>query len=52
MGWGGRFLVGALVALSASSAAALSNPNSFCVGDPWHEQLVNQGIGYTACTTG
>jgi hypothetical protein len=24
----------------------------FCVGEPWNEQLVNQGIGYTACTTG
>ncbi|RDJ22950.1 nitrate ABC transporter substrate-binding protein [Bosea caraganae] len=24
----------------------------FCVGDPWHEQLVNQNIGYTALTTG
>ncbi|RXT56485.1 bicarbonate-binding protein [Bosea sp. Tri-44] len=24
----------------------------FCVGDPWHEQLVNQNIGYTAVTTG
>ncbi|WP_332686482.1 CmpA/NrtA family ABC transporter substrate-binding protein [Bosea sp. (in: a-proteobacteria)] len=24
----------------------------FCVGDPWHEQLVNQKIGYTALTTG
>ena len=34
VGWGGRFLVGALVALVASSAAGLSNPNSFCVGDP------------------
>ena len=20
----------------------------FCVGEPWNEQLVNQGIGYTA----
>ena len=25
---------------------------AFCVGEPWNEQLVNQGIGYTACTTG
>jgi nitrate/nitrite transport system substrate-binding protein len=24
----------------------------FCVGEPWNEQLVNQDIGYTACTTG
>ena len=24
----------------------------FCVGEPWNEQLVNQGIGYTALTTG
>jgi nitrate/nitrite transport system substrate-binding protein len=24
----------------------------FCVGEPWNEQLVNQGIGFTACTTG
>jgi nitrate/nitrite transport system substrate-binding protein len=24
----------------------------FCVGEPWNEQLVNQGIGYTAVTTG
>ena len=23
----------------------------FCVGEPWNEQLVNQGIGYTAVTT-
>ena len=26
--------------------------DAFCVGEPWNEQLVNQGIGYTACTTG
>jgi nitrate/nitrite transport system substrate-binding protein len=25
---------------------------AFCVGEPWNEQLVNQGIGYSACTTG
>lgn len=25
---------------------------AFCVGEPWNEQLVNQAIGYTACTTG
>ena len=24
----------------------------FCVGEPWNEQLVNQNIGFTACTTG
>ncbi len=24
----------------------------FCVGEPWNEQLVNQGIGFTALTTG
>lgn len=24
----------------------------FCVGEPWNAQLVNQGIGYTAITTG
>ncbi len=23
----------------------------FCVGEPWNGQLVNQGIGYTACNT-
>jgi len=25
---------------------------AFCVGEPWNEQLVNQGIGYSAVTTG
>jgi len=25
---------------------------TFCVGEPWNAQLVNQKIGYTACTTG
>src|ERR1700751_3843083 len=25
---------------------------AFCVGEPWNEQLVHQGIGYTAVTTG
>jgi nitrate/nitrite transport system substrate-binding protein len=30
----------------------VGNMDAFCVGDPWHEQLVNQNIGYTACTTG
>ncbi|MBC8131149.1 MAG: ABC transporter substrate-binding protein [Rhizobiaceae bacterium] len=24
----------------------------FCVGEPWHEQLVNQDLGYNALTTG
>jgi nitrate/nitrite transport system substrate-binding protein len=24
----------------------------FCVGEPWNAQLVNQGLGYTACNTG
>ena len=26
--------------------------DAFCVGEPWNEQLVNQGIGITATTTG
>jgi nitrate/nitrite transport system substrate-binding protein len=26
--------------------------DAFCVGEPWNEQLVNQDIGFTACTTG
>jgi nitrate/nitrite transport system substrate-binding protein len=26
--------------------------DAFCVGEPWNEQLVNQSIGFTACTTG
>lgn len=26
--------------------------DALCVGEPWNAQLVNQGIGYTACTTG
>lgn len=25
---------------------------AFCVGEPWNDQLVHQGIGYTALTTG
>jgi nitrate/nitrite transport system substrate-binding protein len=25
--------------------------DAFCVGEPWNGQTVNQGIGYTACTT-
>jgi hypothetical protein len=34
VGRGGRFLVCALATLIAGPAAALSSPNSFCVGDP------------------
>jgi nitrate/nitrite transport system substrate-binding protein len=30
----------------------VGNMDAFCVGEPWNEQLVNQGIGYTAATTG
>jgi len=26
--------------------------DAFCVGEPWNAQLVNQGIGFTALTTG
>ncbi|MDQ0468104.1 CmpA/NrtA family ABC transporter substrate-binding protein [Labrys wisconsinensis] len=26
--------------------------DAFCVGEPWNEQLVHQGIGFTAATTG
>ncbi|UFP92883.1 CmpA/NrtA family ABC transporter substrate-binding protein [Gloeobacter morelensis] len=26
--------------------------DAFCVGEPWHQQLINQQIGYTAVTTG
>ena len=26
--------------------------DAFCVGEPWNDQLVHQGLGYTACTTG
>ncbi len=29
-----------------------NNMEAFCVGEPWNAQLVNQGIGYTAFTTG
>ncbi|MFC5068340.1 CmpA/NrtA family ABC transporter substrate-binding protein [Flaviflagellibacter deserti] len=25
--------------------------DAFCVGEPWNEQLIHQGIGYTACNT-
>jgi nitrate/nitrite transport system substrate-binding protein len=30
----------------------VGNMDAFCVGEPWNEQLVNQGIGFSACTTG
>jgi nitrate/nitrite transport system substrate-binding protein len=30
----------------------VGNMDAFCVGEPWNEQLVNQGIGFTACATG
>lgn len=30
----------------------VGNMDCFCVGEPWNEQLVNQGIGFTAATTG
>ena len=30
----------------------VGNTDVFCVGEPWNEQLVNQGIGYTAVATG
>jgi nitrate/nitrite transport system substrate-binding protein len=30
----------------------VGNMDAFCVGEPWNEQLVNQKIGFTACTTG
>ncbi|MBC8121459.1 MAG: ABC transporter substrate-binding protein [Gemmatimonadaceae bacterium] len=26
--------------------------DAFCVGEPWHQQLINQQVGYTAVTTG
>ncbi len=26
--------------------------DAFCVGEPWNDQLVHQGLGYSACTTG
>ena len=29
----------------------VGNMDVFCVAEPWHEQLVNQNIGYTALTT-
>jgi nitrate/nitrite transport system substrate-binding protein len=30
----------------------VGNMDAFCVGEPWNAQLVDQGIGFTACTTG
>jgi nitrate/nitrite transport system substrate-binding protein len=30
----------------------VGNMEAFCVGEPWNAQLVNQGIGFTAATTG
>ncbi|MBB2830742.1 UNVERIFIED_ORG: nitrate/nitrite transport system substrate-binding protein [Rhizobium esperanzae] len=30
----------------------VGNMDVFCVGEPWNEQLVNQGIGFTAASTG
>jgi len=30
----------------------VGNMDAFCVGEPWNEQLVNQGVGFTAATTG
>lgn len=30
----------------------VGNMDCFCVGEPWNEQLVNQGIGFTAASTG
>ena len=30
----------------------VGNMEAFCVGEPWNAQLVNQGLGYTAFTTG
>src|SRR5882724_11029152 len=30
----------------------VGNMDAFCVGEPWNEQLANQDIGFTACTTG
>lgn len=30
----------------------VGNMDTFCVCEPWNAQLINQGIGYTAVTTG
>jgi len=30
----------------------VGNMQAFCVGEPWNDQLVHQGIGYSACVTG
>jgi nitrate/nitrite transport system substrate-binding protein len=29
----------------------VGNVDAFCVAEPWHGQLINQGLGYTALTT-
>lgn len=29
----------------------VGNMDAFCVGEPWNQQLINQRIGYSACTT-
>jgi nitrate/nitrite transport system substrate-binding protein len=29
----------------------VGNMDAFCVGEPWGQQLINQHLGYTACTT-
>ena len=30
----------------------VGNMDAFCVGEPWNAQLVHQGAGFTACSTG
>lgn len=30
----------------------VNNMDAFCVAEPWHQQLINQRIGFTACITG
>ena len=30
----------------------VGNMDALCVGEPWNEQLANQGVGYSACVTG
>jgi nitrate/nitrite transport system substrate-binding protein len=29
----------------------VGNMDAFCVGEPWGQQLINQKLGYSACTT-
>ena len=29
----------------------VGNMDAFCVGEPWGQQLINQNLGYSACTT-